>query len=311
MSAADTAAAPGSSRRLLPVLAPAVYVVALGVSIAAWGLPLARDQLFFWLGLGMVAFSVATWRSWGRLIVEWLPFLALLVGYDFARGAVSVPIEQAHIVPQVRFDEWIAGGAVPTVWLQERLFEAGDVRWYDVASWAVYMTHFFVVWVVAAVLWRVAHHRFRRYVALTVTLTAAGLLTYWLWPAQPPWLAGDEGTIAPVQRIVPEVWGHLGVSTAASVWEGHGDLVNLVAAMPSLHAAYPFMLLLFFWPAGWAVRAALLAYAVAMGFVLVYGGEHFVLDILVGWAYALVALGIVEVGTQLLRRRQRASEPSG
>lgn len=311
MSAVDAVASPARRRNPVAVLAPAAYVVALGASIAAWGLPLARDQLFFWLGLGMVAFSVAAWRSWGRLVLEWLPFLGLLVAYDYARGAVSVPSADAHILPQIRFDEWLGAGSIPTVWLQERLFDAGDVRWYDVASWLVYMSHFFVVWVVAAVLWRVAHHRFRRYLALTVTLTVAGLLTYWLWPAQPPWLAGDEGTIAPVDRIVPAVWDHLGVSTAASVWEGHGDLVNLVAAMPSLHAAYPFMLLLFFWPAGRAVRAALFAYALAMGFVLVYGGEHFVLDILVGWAYALVALGVVSAGGQLLGRRQRASEPSG
>jgi hypothetical protein len=292
-------------------LAPALYAVALGASIVAWGLPLARDQLFFWLGLGMAAFSVAAWRSWGRMVLEWLPFLALLVAYDYARGAVSVPAAEAHIVPQLRFDAWLGGGTLPTVWLQERLFEAGTIRWYDIAAWVVYMSHFFVVWITAAVLWRVAHHRFARYLALTVTLTIFALLTYWLWPAQPPWLAGDLGEMPEVERIVPQVWGHLGVHTAASIWEGHGDLVNLVAAMPSLHAAYPFMLLLFFWPAGWWARAGLFAYAVAMGLVLVYGAEHFVLDILVGWAYALAALAVVAAGSRLLRGLWRAPEPSG
>lgn len=312
MSAVEPAARPHSLRRLLAVVAPVAYGVALGVSIAVDGLPLARDQLFLWLLLGMAAFSVAAWRSWGALLLEWLPFLALLVAYDYLRGAVSVPTEQAHIVPQVRFDEWLTGGPLPTVWLQERLFDAWSLQWYDYASWVVYMSHFFAVWTVAAVLWRVAHHRFQRYVVLTVTLTVGAFLTYWLWPAQPPWLAGQEGTIPEVARVVPVVWGALGVSSAASIWEGHGDLVNLVAAMPSLHAAYPFMLMLFFWSAGWWVRAGLFAYAVAMGFVLVYGGEHFALDIFVGWAYALIAFGLVWGGGQLLaRRRQRASVPSG
>jgi membrane-associated phospholipid phosphatase len=86
--------------------------------------------------------------------------------------------------------------------------------------------------------------------------------------------------------------------------------------MPSLHAAYPVMLVLFFWGAGAAVRAGLALYAVAMAFTLVYTGEHFVLDILVGWAmtgavYALVALAM-RAGAACLaagRLRSRARRP--
>jgi membrane-associated phospholipid phosphatase len=164
------------------------------------------------------------------------------------------------------------------------------------------MTHFFAVWIVAAVLWRISRQRFRRYALVTVALTVAAFLTYWLYPAQPPWLAGDTGLLPSVDRIVPQVWDHLGVTTVKSVYE-NGDFVNTVAAMPSLHAAYPFMLMLFFWGAGARVRILLGAYTLAMAFTLVYGGEHFVLDILVGWAmavgaYALVAWGAVKVAAR-------------
>jgi membrane-associated phospholipid phosphatase len=154
------------------------------------------------------------------------------------------------------------------------------------------MTHFFVVWVVAAVLWRVSRRRFRRYVFLTMTLTLAAFLTYWLYPAQPPWLAGDGMSFPVVDRIVPQVWGQLGIHTVQSAYE-NGDFVNTVAAMPSLHAAYPLMLMLFFWPAGRLVRVVLGAYTLAMAFTLVYGGEHFVVDILVGWAMALAAWALL------------------
>ena len=82
--------------------------------------------------------------------------------------------------------------------------------------------------------------------------------------------------------------------------------------MPSLHAAYPVMLLLFFWGAGAAVRAGLALYAVAMAFTLVYTGEHFVLDILVGWAmtgavYALVAAALRAGAACLAAARLRVS----
>jgi membrane-associated phospholipid phosphatase len=294
---ADALAAPPAARqrwprRLLVLGVPAVYVAALTLVTVSWGLPVARDQLFFWLVLGMAAFSVPAWRSWGGLLLEWLPFFALLVAYDRLRGAVSVAPGQAHVDAQLAFDKALGGGEVPTVWLQQHLWHAGHPRWYDYGVWAVYMTHFFAVWVTAAVIWRVARERFRRYAATAVALSLSAFATYWAFPAQPPWITGESIRMASVDRIVPEVWGQLGVGTAQSVYENR-DFVNPVAAMPSLHAAFPLMLLLFFWSAGRWVRLALGLYTLAMAFTLVYGGEHFVADILAGWAMALAVHWVV------------------
>jgi hypothetical protein len=291
--------------RALAVAAPAAYLVALGITIATWGLPIARDQLFFWLGLGMAAFSVGRWRSWGRMALEWLPFFGLLVLYDVLRGDVAVAPERAHQAAQIDFDRALFGHEIPTLWLQRHLWTPGHLHWYDYLTWATYMTHFFAVWTVAAVLWRVAHDRFRRYVVLVVLLTLGAFLTYWLYPAQPPWLAAQDGALGSMDRIVPSVWGQLGVGTVQSVYE-NAALVNTVAAMPSLHAAYPCLLLLFFWSAGWRVRIPLALYTLAMGTALVYGGEHYVLDIVAGWAMAGATFAIVSVGERVLTPRWAA-----
>jgi membrane-associated phospholipid phosphatase len=116
-------------------------------------------------------------------------------------------------------------------------------------------------------------------------------------------MASDGMRIGSLDRIVPTIWDQLGVKSIQSVYE-NGDVVNPVAAMPSLHAAYPVMLLLFFWGAGRRVRAGLALYAAAMGFALVYSGEHFVSDILAGWALACAACAVVAValraGSRLL-----------
>ena len=287
-------------RRVLVVGAPVLYVAALTVVIAAWGLPIARDQLFLWLGLGMAAFSVGAWRSWGGMVLDWLPFFGLLVAYDYLRGVVAVAPERAHSAAQVAFDKAIGAGEVPTVWLQRHLW-SGEPHWYDYGVWAVYMTHFLVVWVTAAVLWRLSRPRFRRYAVLTIVLTLGAFLTYWAYPAQPPWLTAQSMDLPWVDRIVPEVWGDLGVTTVQSIYE-NGHLVNTVAAMPSLHAAYPFMLVLFFWDAGLRVRIGLALYAVAMGFALVYSGEHYVLDVAAGWAMAAAAYALVQTSRPLARR---------
>ena len=98
---------------------------------------------------------------------------------------------------------------------------------------------------------------------------------------------------------------------AAPAWFERGrDVANAYAAVPSLHAGYSFLLALFVFRlvgrgrGPW--RWLLFAYPAAMAFTLVYGGEHFVVDILAGWAYALAAFVLCDrIGARWARRRQR------
>jgi membrane-associated phospholipid phosphatase len=64
------------------------------------------------------------------------------------------------------------------------------------------------------------------------------------------------------------------------------------------------MLLLFFWPAGWIVRTVLACYTLAMAFTLVYGGEHFVIDLVVGYVFTTIAFLIVTYAPRLWRSTQ-------
>ena len=79
---------------------------------------------------------------------------------------------------------------------------------------------------------------------------------------------------------------------------------NSVAAMPLLHAAIPMMLLVLFWPEVKARgKIGLSFYAGSMALVLVYAGEHYVIDVLAGWLYAIV---VVVVLRKVQRRRGTA-----
>ena len=62
--------------------------------------------------------------------------------------------------------------------------------------------------------------------------------------------------------------------------------VNLVAAVPSLHAAYAALVAATLWPTARRVtRGLLVAYVLGMAFALVVSGEHYVIDALLGWGY--------------------------
>jgi membrane-associated phospholipid phosphatase len=83
--------------------------------------------------------------------------------------------------------------------------------------------------------------------------------------------------------------------------------------MPSLHTAFALFVVAFFltttrkrwWP-------LLLSYPLAMTFTLVYSGEHWVIDVLVGWAYVgltFVAVGLAERWWAARRVRRGPAAP--
>jgi membrane-associated phospholipid phosphatase len=305
------------SAHTISLIGLVVYVVATVVLVSSDGIPLSRDLVFGWILVGMLAVSLADLRGWARgVFFDWLPFFGILLGYDFLRGQIgSNPLFSPHVLPQIRVDEFLFG-SVPTVDLQARLFDPAHIDWLDIASWGVYITHFFTVFVIAATLWRVSRPLFLEFRAMVITLTAAAFATYALFPAAPPWMGYEDGQIGPVHRIVGDVWRHLGAGSAAAIWDHGSAFSNEVAALPSLHTAYPVLILCFFWRFGWPARAICLFYAFAMSFALVYAGEHYVADVLLGWVYAITVFLVVGAIRRAWARRSerrdaglQASEP--
>lgn len=305
--------------RALRVIAPVAWVVATVGFVAFEGLPLTRDWIALWILLGLLALSIGDLRGWLRgALVDWLPFFALLAGYDLLRGAADGLLFEPFWQPQIDADRLLFGGAVPTVWLQERLYEPGTLPWYGVIAWVVYMSHFFATPLLAGILWKLDRPRFRRFAVSVGALAMAGFATYALFPAAPPWMAAQVGLIGPTARIIPEIWGQLGIPATFGIVGTGYQYANDVAAVPSLHAAYSLLITLELWGDARAarrwlrrlVRALLAAYPLVMGFALVWGGEHYVIDLLLGWLYAAVVFWAVRRAFARWARRRRAPAPT-
>jgi membrane-associated phospholipid phosphatase len=311
--AARPLAAAGRIRAAPRRLAPAAYVAGLAAYVALAGVPVSRDMVLLWTAGALLAFSITDPRRFARgLLLDWVPFAAILFLYDLLRGVADGLLAPARELPQLQADQWLFGGTAPTVWLQEHLWHGvGDLRWYDYATWGVYITHFLATPLLAATLWIAASPRFRRFVAMVVVLALAGFATYALFPAVPPWLASLHGTLAPTERVVPEVWATVQWANVDAIFQTGSQYANDVAAMPSLHAAYSLLVVLFAWtlvPARlrW-LRVPLAVYPLAMAFALIYGAEHYVVDIVAGWAYAVAAFAAVSaIADRLARRRSSA-----
>jgi membrane-associated phospholipid phosphatase len=70
------------------------------------------------------------------------------------------------------------------------------------------------------------------------------------------------------------------------------------------------LLLLFFGGAGRWARVGLVAYVLAMAFTLVYSGEHYVSDIVVGWFYAAAVFAVVGWARRHGSRRRPPPAPA-
>jgi PAP2 superfamily len=264
-----------------------LYAVLLIAFTVTWGIPVQRELVIAWTcgALGCASIGRPP-REIAQLVLDWLPLAVVLCVYDFTRGGADSLGMGVNYTPMIDFDRFLFLGETPTEWLQARLYEPGIVHWWDVCFSVIYTSYFIVPFALAGYLWLRERHAFLAFTKRMVTLATAGLVTYVLFPAAPPWMAGREGLIGEVHRSTADGWSALHVGTAG--WFERGQaVVNQVAAVPSLHSAFVALVSMFLWPRlrpAW--RPLLVAYPLAMGLTLVATGEHYVFDVLLGWLYA-------------------------
>ena len=170
--------APPGSRTRRRTVAMSVWAVAF---VAGWlviGLPTDPIYAFAWLWTATIAWhSDRPWRSHLRFARDWLPVVLLLTGYNLSRGFAdngATPHALELVLADTWMFGWATGGQVPTVWLQQRLYDPSAVHWWDVlASW-VYFSHFVVALTAAVVLWLTNRPRWAAFMRRWAFLCATG-----------------------------------------------------------------------------------------------------------------------------------------
>jgi membrane-associated phospholipid phosphatase len=141
-------------------------------------------------------------------------------------------------------------------------------------------------------------------------VNAMGVVTYMLYPAAPPWYVMKYGpgpadlTAPPSPAGTARFDALLGISYFAKFYARNP---NVFGAMPSLHAAYPTLVVWQAWGLGRAWRVGTIAFAVLVAFSAIYLQHHYILDVVAGVVAALVACWVVEYAVS--RRESSASAP--
>lgn len=256
----------------------------LGITAISFYLTILLDVVGAWSWVAMTAFlGYAALRTRVRvtriLALYPLVFLFYVAGRRIADDGF-LPVQVDYVIVA---DRVLGLGHVPTVLLQNSL--AATLEPALPFLIAIYVSFFFAFVLVAPALFWLDRAGMERMLAAGVIVFLIGLPIHWLLPTAPPWMASLEGHLEPVARILHDGW----LGEQATYELGNNASGNDVSAMPSYHTALTVLVAFAVARFGRLAAALGATYVVVMGFALVYGAEHYVVDLIAGIAIAWLA----------------------
>ncbi len=216
---------------------------------------------------------VRRWLWVGVLLWWWASFIALVI-YAPLRDRMDdlgFPVHGAEI-------ERALFGSLPTLWLQGHVYPLSPhlLEW---ATVAVHMSWFLVPGLAGVLVSFKRPHRIGSFFRWWIALQALALIIFAILPLEPPWMASHD-----VVRII------------AIRWDGTIPDGNPLAAMPSLHVAFPLLIAFWFYRERWKAPAlAMLGYSSLVALAAVFSGEHYVVDVI----GAVAVAGVIYLAAQV------------
>lgn len=274
-------ALPAGLRLPSPRTAAAALALVLAATAVTWadGLDWTPDRvLLVFLAPALIL------RRGRRYLLDFVPFALLIMLYAECRGLAHLVAPHPFYRPQLWLERHLFGG-VPAVWLQEHLWH-GSMRWYDAVAARVLNLHFVVPPFVAFALWLRRRILFYRFATSMIVLSFASAIVFFVYPSAPPWAAARAGLLDVVKLPPVNDVSSLGSATHAPA--------NPYAAIPSLHAGYAFLVALTLagllaasrLPLRRTLAALCFLYPLAQAVAVIYTGNHYLVDIVIGFAFA-------------------------
>lgn len=310
-------------RRVMPFIL-LVYILAVAGTFLYLNMRLTVE----WLAVILFVAAILSGRAL-LFVRDWGVFIAVLLAWQVVSAFATNFAFPWHLNAMINADKWMFFGTVPTVWLQAHLYHPGVLEPWDVLASTMYLLHFAAPLVAGFLLWMADRAMFRKFAFTFVVAAVAGFVTYILYPAVPPWLAGSP-LLHVHNQYVSSPRGHVYLPGVKNLFEAatdrwynpyHGNIglgflhlhYDQWAAMPSEHAMYPMLFFLFLRRQFGRIAYLALVYIALLLFSITYLGQHYIIDAVVGFAYAIVAYNLVMHGVPALRRalagKRAAREP--
>jgi inositol phosphorylceramide synthase catalytic subunit len=268
---------------LLPILATLTFDAVRGT--------LRWDHLLL---LAFCIFIMFWNETTKKIFIGLYPIAFVGVFYDTMKVVRNVGLtpERVHDCDlhalEARLFGWTSGGQPVTIqdWFQ--------THWWtplDVLCAIPYGTFIWVSIAFGIYMYRKDYRTLLRYTWTFFAMNVIGFATYHIYPAAPPWYFHAHGCVVDLSSSAAEgpnlarVDGLLGFGYFHAMYGRSSDVFG---AVPSLHVAYPLLIVLYGWRQfGAALRVASTAFSATMILAAAYLDHHWIIDEIVGAAYCV------------------------
>jgi membrane-associated phospholipid phosphatase len=279
--------------RFSPRRSPVLLVVAF---LAVLILILILSKRFFFvpkiLIILLVILAVTAIGKVKLFLQDWFVFIGFIYLFDSFRGSIYIATCRlglpVHTLYVIRIEQFLFGG-VPSVMLQDlflRSHSTSGFGWFEKFITVAHGSHFVAFLMVGFIIW-LYRPRFFRFFKVSFYLTIfLGLLGYFAVPTVPPWMASTVFSLLPRIIRFNAIIYNMAIPDISSGFD-----TNPIAAMPSLHAAFPFLCALILWRVYRWKAWPFYLYALLMQFAIIYTGDHYVTDVLAGFILGVFCYG--------------------
>lgn len=235
-----------------------------------------------------------------RTVIALIPFFLFGISYDWMNIVPNYKVNPVDVAGLYETEKALFGIATQNgILTPNEFFGIHNCKIMDFLAGC-----FYLCWVPLPIIFGLYLYFSRRtsgYIHFAIVFLLVNLLgfaIYYIHPAAPPWhvalhgfeaIEGTPGDVAGLGRF-DDMTG-LGIFNAL-----YARNSNVFAAVPSLHSAYTLIAFVYALlcraPKGWTITLAIVT--LGIWFTAVYSSHHYIIDVLLGIATALLGIALFE-----------------
>ena len=228
-----------------------------------------------------------------------LPFIIFWITYDSMRVIPNYEVNKVHIKEPYLLDKaWFGLFDNDQKITLNEFFTKYHTTFFDVLSGLFYINWVPIPLLFGAYLFFNDKHLIYSFSYSFLLVNLIGFVVYYAYPAAPPWYVNEYGFVEHF-NIMGNVGNlkHFDEIMGTPIFKGlYEKNANVFAAMPSLHSAYPLIVLYFSIKKKMGyITIFFTIFCLGIWGSAIYSNHHYVIDVLAGILCAIFGLTIFEV----------------